>query len=222
MAEHALTARPRVMSGKKCRYLRRAGITPANLYGAELKSIALQVDTKEIQYLLTTVSRNAPVALTIKGEPKPRTAFVWKIQRHPLDGSLVHVDLYHVDPNRRMRAQVPLVLADIDPNLGKLDRRINLMVQVVEVESLPAALPTSIAIDGNRLHAMDDEVRVKDLVVSDKVHILTNPELPVAKVAGILELREGASVAEAAAVEPGAVGTVEGKAEEGEAPDREE
>ena len=218
--EKTLDARPRALFGKKCRFLRRAGYTPANLYGASIESVAVQVATRDVLDVLRTTSRNTPVRIAIKGEGQARTAFVWRVQREPVTGAVMHIDFYHVEAGHRMRAEVPLVLINVNPNLEKLDRRINLMRHMVEVETLPEELPTSITVDASGLTEVGSEVKVRDLVISDKVQILTPGDFGIAKIVGIIEtveeIEEAAEAAAAAPAEPEAVQR-KGKAEEEEA-----
>ena len=185
-----LAVRPRALRGKKSRFLRRAGIIPANLYGAGLESMALQAEVKELISTITTTSRNTPIELRIHGESKPRTAFIWKIQRHPVSEEILHVDFYHVEATRTMRTSVPVILENVDPNLEKFAKRVTQYVNQVEVESLPADLPTSITVDATGLQELEDALKVAGLAVSDAVTILTDPEAIVARVTAIVETVE--------------------------------
>ena len=215
MNRNSIEARPRALFGKRCRYLRRAGYIPANLYGASIDSIPMQVETKDVIRILTTTSKNTPLELSISGETGARTAFVWGVQREPVTGAILHVDFYHVEAGHLMRAQVPLVLVNVNPNLEKLDRRINMMLHVVEVETLPADLPTRIEVDSTILVEIDSEIRVSDLVVGPNVHILTPGDNGIAKVVGIVETAEQIADAAAAAT-PSEPETVAKKPKEGE------
>ena len=209
MADVTLDARPRKLFGKRCRYLRRAGITPANLYGAGIDSVAVQVDSKAVAEVVRTTSRNVPVQVAIRGEKQPRTAFIWGIQRHPLSDSIVHVDLYHVDVTHRMRATVPLVFVNIDPGLAKLDRRVVHMLGSVEVECLPLDLPTEFRVDCSGLQYLDDELKVGVLAAGAAVEVLADPEAVVARVTLVAQPTEaeagelaGEGVAAPAKAEP--------------------
>ena len=209
-----LEARPRRIFGKQCRYLRRGGITPANLYGAGMRSLAIQVDSRELRHILATTSRNTPVQIAIMGEEGPRTAFIWRAQRHPLSGDVLHIDLYHVEATHRMRTEVPLVLTGVDPDLEKFGKRVLQYLHAVTVETLPLDLPTEITVDCSGLTEIDEEVKVSDLAISDKLTLLTAPEDVIAKVATITMLAEAEGAeAEEAQAEPGA----EEKKEETEA-----
>ncbi|GAH91324.1 unnamed protein product, partial [marine sediment metagenome] len=46
-----LQATARNVLGKKTRFLRRQGITPAHLYGHDIKSLTLQCDTTELRQI---------------------------------------------------------------------------------------------------------------------------------------------------------------------------
>ena len=219
MAITTLTASPRVLFGKRSRYLRRAGITPANLYGAGIDSTALQVDTKDLVRTIVHTTRNTPVSLQIEGEADPRTVFIWSVQRDPLTENVVHVDFFHVEATRTMRATVPIYLDNVDPELDKFSKRVNQLLSEVEVETLPMDLPEEIRLDGAPLQELDDEIKVSAIELGDRVTILTDPDLIVAKVFELIErVEEEDEVAEGVA--EGEEGVAEGEeaAAEGESP----
>ena len=207
MAMVTLSASPRAVFGKKSRFLRRAGITPANLYGAGIDSVALQVDTKTLLRTIVETTRNTPVALKIEGESEARTVFIWRVQRDPLTEDLLHIDLFHVEATRTMHARVPVHLDNIDPDLEKFSKRVNQFIHEVDVETLPLDLPEEIRLDVSALTEIDDDIKVAALHVSDKVTILTDHELVVAKVSEIVERAEEEEEAIA-----GAAGAAEGEA----------
>jgi large subunit ribosomal protein L25 len=217
MADVKLEVRPRALLGKKARFLRRAGITPANLYGAEIESIALQVDTRALIQTITSTSRNTPVDLNVIGESTPRTAFVWRVQRHPLTEELLHVDFYHVEATRTMRAQVPIVLENVNPELEKLSKRVTQYLESVEVETLPADLPTQILVDGSKLAEIDDQLVVAQLRVPDKVTVLSDSEQLVARVTEIVTIKDADEAADEDAAGPvGGAAPTEATADEDE------
>lgn len=187
MATITLTASPRAILGKRSRYLRRAGITPANLYGAGIDSTALQVDTRHLIDTIVQTTRNTPVSLQIEGEAEARTVFLWRVQRDPLTEDVLHVDLFHVEATRTMRTTVPIYLDNVDPDLEKFSKRVNQLLNEVEVETLPMDLPEEIRLDGAQLQELDDEIKVEAIDLGDKVTVLTDPELIIAKVFEYIE-----------------------------------
>ena len=81
-----------------------------------------------------------------------------------------------------MRAEVPVVLREVVPDLEKLDKRLVQHLFSVEVETLPGDLPTEIAVNASNMVELDDEVKVRDLEVSGQVDLLTDGDLLVARV----------------------------------------
>ena len=217
MAITTLTASPRALFGKRSRYLRRAGITPANLYGAGIDSTALQVDSKTLVRTIVHTTRNTPVSLQIEGEADPRTIFIWSVQRDPLTEDVVHVDFFHVAATRMMRATVPIYLDNVDPELDKFGKRVNQLLSEVEVETLPMYLPEEIRLDGATLREIDDEITVAAIDFGGSVTILTDPDLLVAKVFELIERAEEEDEG-AEGVAEGEAGAAEGEAAEGESP----
>ena len=222
MAQLTLDVRARALTGKKSRYLRRAGFVPANLYGAGMVSSSLQVDAKSLVKAVATTSRNSLVSLKVHGESVERSAFIWNIQRDPLTEEIVHVDFYHVDPARKMRGHVPLTVKNVDPNLAKNELRVAIMIPALEVECLPADLPVSITIDCTDLHKLGDDVKASALPVPERVTMLTKPSQAVAKVAFVQKVKEieeaPVAAAEGAAPAEGAAAPAGEKTAEGAAP----
>src|SRR5205814_2330857 len=82
----------RTVLGKKVKALRREGVTPANIYGHKLESLAVQAPTPEVTHALRTSSRNAIFDLTVDGDGATRPAVVRDLQRDPVTGRVLHSD----------------------------------------------------------------------------------------------------------------------------------
>ncbi|MBI3744242.1 MAG: 50S ribosomal protein L25, partial [Chloroflexi bacterium] len=199
MSPIAVDVRRRALAKKHNRFLRREGITPANLYGAGIESVALQVDTKALMTTLGETTRNTPIEIKILGEDKARAAFIWEVQRHPLTDEILHVDFYHVDATRQMHASVPIVLLNIVPELDKFEMQVSQFIREIEVETLPADLPTKFEVDVAHLKELGDHVLVKEVKVPERVKVLTPLDLVVTAVQRIIEKIEEEPVAAAAA-----------------------
>jgi len=176
-----LAARRRTVLGKKSRFLRRQGIIPANLYGPGAPSEALQLNGREIETLLTRAGGTTLVNLAVEGE-EPVTVLVKGVQRHPVSDALLHVDLYRVRTDRKLRTEVPLHFIGESPGVRAYGGAVMHALSHVTVECLPADLPPHIPVDLGRLVAMDDQITVGDLLPPDSpITILTPAEELVAK-----------------------------------------
>ncbi len=99
----------RDITGKKVKLLRKEGITPVNMYGPNIESVSLQVETALLKRLLAKVGKNALISLKLDGGKKPKMVMVRDIQRDPLTGALLHVDFFQVEMTHKIRADVPLL-----------------------------------------------------------------------------------------------------------------
>ena len=82
----------RTLTGKKVRSLRRQGVIPVHVYGANIEPANLQVDDRTLNRLLPQVGANIPVSVEYEGQDGEYICFVREIQRHPVTESVIHVD----------------------------------------------------------------------------------------------------------------------------------
>ena len=102
MQELKLNAAKRDVLGKRNRFLRRQGITPAHLFGHSIESQDLQCDTVELKKVVSHAGETRLVSLKIEGEKQPKRVFVREIQRDALGKQLLHVDFYQVRMEKKM------------------------------------------------------------------------------------------------------------------------
>ena len=74
----------------------RTGTTPAHLFGHGLESLALQGTTTDLEQAVARAGMSRLVNLKIAGEKRARSVLIREIQRKPVSGLLLHVDLYQV------------------------------------------------------------------------------------------------------------------------------
>jgi large subunit ribosomal protein L25 len=168
--------------GKKVRFLRREGLTPVNLYGPNIESLSLQVETSLLKRLIAKVGRNALIALKVDGAGKPSMAMIRDIQRHPLTGDLLHVGFFQVEMTHRVKAEVPLLFTGEAPAAKTSRAMLIENLTSLEVEALPADLPRNIEVDLSVLEEIDQAIHVRDIAVDEAVEVLTDPDQVVAKV----------------------------------------
>jgi large subunit ribosomal protein L25 len=182
MADKTFKVSPRTVTGKKTRFLRRQGITPANLFGQGLDSVAVQCPTGALQIAIAQKGTTRLMDLKIEGEKEPRSVFIGEIQRDALSGELIHVDFYQVNKNRKIRVAVPLVLVGEAPAAKLKNNIIEHLLNEVEVESLPGDLPPQIEVDITPLAEADQALHIRDLKLKPGVEVLAAPEQLIVKV----------------------------------------
>lgn len=180
MKQEELKVSTRDTLGKKVRFLRRKGLTPANLYGPNIESIPLQVESTLLKRLIARVGRNALVTLMVDG--KPRVVMIRDIQRNPLTDDLLHVGFFQVEMTHRVRTEVPLLFLG-DAPAAKSSRVMLLQnLTALQVEALPGDLPRNIEVDLSGLEEIGQTIHVRDIPVSDTLEVLNDPDQLVVRV----------------------------------------
>jgi large subunit ribosomal protein L25 len=177
-----VVAKPREGKFNKnaARRVRVAGKIPAVLYGGGREAVAVEVDPKQISRILySEAGHNTIFDLTVGAEPAAKAMIVdW--QREPIKDQLIHIDLKRIALDKLLKVSVR-----------------DQVLREVEVECLPADIPSHIDVDVSNL-ALHGVIRVSDLPHSDKIKYLAAEDATVAHVVSIRE--EAAPAAEEAAV----------------------
>jgi len=202
MADKSFKVTTRTISGKKTRFLRREGVTPAHLFGQGLSSVAVQCPTGDLKRAIAQKGTTRLMDLRLDDEKETRSVFIREVQRDALSGELVHVDFYQVNKKQKIRVAVPLVLVGDAPAAKLKNNIIEQLLSEVEVESLPGELPPQIEVDIAPLAEANQALRVCDIITSHGVAIMAAPDQLIVKVSTIAE-EQGSVSAQAEAVEAG-------------------
>jgi large subunit ribosomal protein L25 len=212
-----LKATRREVLGKKVKQLRRQGIIPANIYGHNVESLAVQVKADDLKHVIKTAGRNDIIYVRLDGE-EPRPTFLKTVQRDAIGERILHVDLLQISLKEKVRIEVPLHLVGVPPAVDVHGGILMHGIDRVAVEALPTDVPSFLEVDVSVLEEIDQALHVSDLVVPAGVTVLTDPEVVVAKVSApaVERVEEVAVEEEAAAVEREEAAEAAGEAPGGE------
>ncbi len=210
MEELTLKAAKREVLGKKNRFLRRQGITPAHLFGHNLESLSLQCDTIELKKIIAQAGETRLIELNVKDVKGLKKVFVREIQRDTLGRMLLHVDFYQVRMEEKMTMAVPIVLVGEAPAMKTKGRMLSYGITELSIECLPAKVPPQIEVDISILEEIDQAIHVKDIVLDPEITVHADPEQMVVKISEVMVEVEEEVVPEVEEEE------VEAKAEEAE------
>jgi large subunit ribosomal protein L25 len=198
--EKNIEAKPRKGGNKNdARRLRKHGFIPAVLYGAGLESLTIAVDPKQMKRILASeAGHNTIFDLSAGGDSGKAMIVDW--QADPIKGTLLHVDLKRIAMDQLLRVSVPVLLKGEAPGVKVQGGILEQMLREVEIECLPADIPSHI--DGDVSHLVFGQtLRVSELPHSDRIKFITDENQAIAHVTAVKEVVEAAPVegAEAAA-----------------------
>jgi len=191
-------AKPR--SGKfnknAARRVRVAGKIPAVVYGAGSEPVAVELDPKQMERILfSETGHNTIFDVEIEGHPAAK-AMIADWQREPLNDRLIHIDLKRIALDKRLKVSVRVKLVGVAEGVKTHGGILDQVLREVEVECLPADIPSHIDVDIAHL-GLHGVLRVSDLPHSEKITYLDAEDATVAHVVAIKE--EAAPAAEGAA-----------------------
>jgi large subunit ribosomal protein L25 len=219
---NTIQAEPREDFGKNAsRRLRYSGRIPAVVYGGGGQAIPITVDPKAItQVLYSEAGHNTVLTLEIKGRA-PARVLLSDWQMDPVKGGLLHVDLFRVSADTRLKLKVPVVLTGEAYGVKTEGGILEFITREVEIECLPDDIPDNITVDITDFK-IGRNLRAGDLPLGPRAKLVTDPTRMLAHVIALrVEEEKPAEEAVVAveAVEPEVIR--KGKAEEGEAAEAE-
>jgi large subunit ribosomal protein L25 len=171
---------PRAPEGSRsARRLRRDGKVPGILYGAGDEPRSFQVDARILRN--TLAHAHALIEVTVGGGQRI-PAMVKDVQRHPVRGDMLHVDLLRVRLDEKIQTTVTLVIdgADVAPGV-KAGGILTQELIHLNVEALPGEIPDQVDFDVSALE-MNATMTVADLSAPAGVELLDDPETVVVTV----------------------------------------
>jgi large subunit ribosomal protein L25 len=232
MNEFELQAELREERGKgAARRLRRAGMIPAVLYGADKGVVSLKLDAVAVHKQLENEAFFSTI-LNIKVGSDGTQAVLKALQRDPASDRVVHVDLLRISSTQELTINVPLHFLNDEECPGKKAGGVTShLVTDVTVSCLPQNLPEYIEVDMGMLD-IGDALHFSDIKLPEGVTLKSwdgqaDTDQPIVAVQHSQKFEEEE---ELAALEEGMEGIegeegaepAEGEAPAGEAPEGEE
>lgn len=207
MAEIPVAAERREDRGsRESRRLRRAGKIPGVVYGHGTEALPVAVEVRALRSALTTeAGSNALIDLSVGSQR--HLVVARELQRHPVRGTVDHVDFQVVRRDEVISAEVPVSLVGEATEVAHGDGRVEQLVFSLAVKALPGNIPTGIEVDVSGLQ-IGATIKVSEIALPDKVTTDVDPETAIVvgqaprKAAGV-EGAEGAEAAAAAAAPAG-------------------
>ena len=194
MEKVVLKASKRDVIGKQVKAMRREGLLPAVMYGRHTENpIAITLNTRDTTRALAKVSSSSLVMIDLDGQEIP--ALIREKQRDFIKNRLLHIDFLVVSLTEKLTAYVGIELTGVSLAVKDFNAVLVTGLDEIEVECLPMDLPEKIVVDIAALAKVGDSVHVGDLVLSEKVKVLSAPTemIVIATAAKVEEVVEAAA-----------------------------
>ncbi|HWN80624.1 MAG TPA: 50S ribosomal protein L25 [Candidatus Udaeobacter sp.] len=221
MATMTLKAHSRGLGRKgPSRRLRTAGDVPGIVYGHGFEPQPVAFSAAEFDALLRHRSGTMIIDLQLEGaKDGDRLTVIREIQRNPLNGRVLHVDLQRISLKEKVHVQVPLHVMGVAPGVKDDGGILEYPLRSLDVKCFPNEIPDHFEIDISALK-IGDAIHVRDVPIDHtKFDVLSEPEMVVVTVSAPRVLKTEADVAaEAAAVTEGAAAAAAEAAEDEKKP----
>ena len=158
---------------RSARRLRRKGLVPGVIYGGDGGPEHFAVDARILRN--TLAHSGAILEVTIDGGGGV-PVLVKDLQRHPVRGEAVHVDLLRVNMSETIHTTVSLELTGADEAPGVVEGGVlNQETRELNIEALPGDIPDSIVFDVSGME-MNATVLLTALTAPGGVTLLDDPE----------------------------------------------
>lgn len=168
----------RTLGSSATRRLRREGKVPGVVYGHGTDPIAIAVAGSDLRVALNgDAGTNQLLELDTGSEKLLVLAKV--LQRHPVRGTLTHVDFQITSRDETVTVEVAVVLIGDAVEVRHADGNVDQQLFNVAVRARPGAIPTSLELDISAM-APGDVLRVADLKLPEGVAADNDPEAAIA------------------------------------------
>lgn len=177
-----LKAERRKILGKKVKKLRKKGLLPAVIFGRDLKSIPISLDTQAFRTIYAQAGESTLVDLSLDGK-NPQKVLISDVTIDPISDDFLHANLHQIDLAEEITTEIPLHIVGQSPVVESGEGILLSLLSEIEITCLPQNLPSEINVDISGLEKIDDAIAVKELAVDlTKIKINADPEELVLKI----------------------------------------
>ena len=164
---------------RTARRLRRSGEVPGVIYGGDGEPSHFSVDARILRN--TLAHSGAILDVTVEGG-KTAPVLVKDLQRHPVRGDIVHVDLLRVNMNEAIQTTVAIELVGAEAAPGIVQGGVlSQEVRELNIEALPGDIPGVIQHDVSGLE-LNATLTLAAITAPAGVTLLDDPEEVIASI----------------------------------------
>ena len=165
MDETILKAAIRTEEPKK---IRKAGFTPGALNGPGTTSVSVQFESPALNKIIARHGPNAK--LWVELDKKKHFGFIKEVQRHPVEGKVLHVSILLVSKDQEIKMHLPIVFHGREELEHKI-LQVNVYKSDIEVSGKASHLPDSVVLDVGKKE-LGDSITAADFNLPKELKVL--------------------------------------------------
>lgn len=163
----------------KLKAMKREDWIPGVVYGKDL-NLPIAFSGKEINRIFTRHGYHGVFSLEIEGENEPLMVLVREVQRNPIKGNYLHVDLLRVRADEKINSMVSVQLLN-EEIINRKGFIVQTLARELEISCFPGDIPDSFVVDLASLE-VGDTITAEDLDIPDNVELLSEAETVLATI----------------------------------------
>lgn len=145
------------------------------VYGRKIASVSLALDAREFEKVFHQAGTSSLVDLVIE-DKDPCRVLIHEPQYDPVTSRPIHVDLYAVRMDEKIETEIPIKFIGQSPAVEEQGGNFIENLDSLRVRCLPADLISEIEVDISGLINLEDQIRLSDIKLSEKLEVLDDQE----------------------------------------------
>jgi large subunit ribosomal protein L25 len=167
----------RPLGSSSSRRLRAEGKIPGIVYGHGTEPVPVAVAGRDLRIALSGQA-GANALLSLRAGGKTYLTIARELQRHPVRGTVTHVDFQIVRRDEIIAADVPITLVGEAVEVHHGDGLVDQQLFTLPVRAKPADIPTHVEVDISGL-TIGAVIRVGDLALEKGVSVDLDADVPL-------------------------------------------
>ena len=184
-----LKLQARTDSGKgAARRLREQGLIPGVIYGAKKEVTEVSMSAHDVMMIAKQGGFYSSV-LSVEIDGKKEDVLPRELQRHPVTGQYLHLDMLRFDANRKIVLEVPVVVEGEEVSPGIKEGGVQMIRTQVEVRCLASKIPSELTVSVAELN-IGDSIHFSSVDLPKGVEFTTEEDRTIASVVSVRAVEE--------------------------------
>ncbi len=152
--------------------LRAKAAIPGVVYSHGKENHLITVPSREFSLVLTKAGTSNLIDLNIEGMKSALPVLISEVQRDPMTGAVIHVDLHEVRMDEKLRTEIQLAFIGESPAVKSLGGNLIISIDAWNVECFPKDLVSSTQVDISVHEKLDITLQISDLKIPAGITVL--------------------------------------------------